>query len=66
MSQYSEKANNIKVRDIILVDQIFWALIKYCLKCVLPLVKVLRPMNEDVKPTIRYIYEPIDKVKKQI
>ena len=47
-SQYSKKGDDIKVRDIILANQTFWVSIKYCLKCVLPLVKVLRLVDGDV------------------
>ena len=65
-SQYSKKADDIKERDIILAYQTFWISIKYCLKCVLPLVKVLRLVDGDVKPAIGYIYESMNKAKKQI
>ena len=65
-NQYSKKADGIKVRDIILANQTFWISIKYCLKCVLPLVKILRLADGDVKPAIGYIYESMDKAKKQI
>jgi len=44
-----------KVSDII-DDKNFWKSIKYCLKCVTPLVKVLRLVDSDEKPSMRYIY----------
>lgn len=36
------------------------------MKCVLPLVKVLRLVDRDAKPAMGYIYEAMDKAKKQI
>jgi len=36
------------------------------LKCVTPLVKVLRLVDEDTKLVIPYIYEFMDKAKEQI
>ena len=65
-SQYSKKADDIKVRDIILANQTCRPSIKYCLKCVLPLVKVLRLVDRDAKPAMGYIYEAMDKAKEQI
>ena len=48
------------------LDNDFWKLVKYCLKCVWPLVKVLRLVDGDVKPAMGYIYEAIDRAKEQI
>ena len=45
---------------IILSDPKFWPTIKFCLKCVIPLVKVLRLVDDGAKPAMCYIYEPID------
>lgn len=38
---------------------------KFCLKCVTPLVKVFRLVNGDVKPTMSYIYEVMDRTEEQ-
>ena len=65
-SQYSKKGDGVKLMDIVLDDQNFWRSIKYCLKCVLPLVKVLRLVDGDMKPAMGYIYEAMDKAKEQI
>ena len=37
--------------NIVLCDDRFWKSIQYCLKCVTPLVKVLRLVDGDSKPT---------------
>ncbi|KAG5515997.1 hypothetical protein RHGRI_036889 [Rhododendron griersonianum] len=38
----------------------------YCLKGVLPLIKVLRLVDGDAKPAMGYIYEAMDRAKEQI
>jgi len=38
----------------------------YCLNCVWPLVKVLRLVDGDLKPTMGYVYEAMDRAKEQI
>lgn len=65
-SQYSKEAEGKTVCDIILADKDFWSAIQYCLKCTLPLVKVLRLVDGDAKPAMGYIYEAMDKAKEQI
>ncbi|XP_028790941.1 uncharacterized protein LOC114746817 isoform X2 [Neltuma alba] len=47
-------------------DSRFWSSIKYCLKCVSPLVKVLRLVDGDSKPAMPYIYEAMDRAKEEI
>ncbi|KAI8551034.1 hypothetical protein RHMOL_Rhmol06G0153500 [Rhododendron molle] len=42
------------------------AVTRYCLKGVLPLVKVLRLVDGDAKPAMGYIYEAMDRAKEQI
>ncbi|XP_050217659.1 uncharacterized protein LOC126668510 [Mercurialis annua] len=49
-----------------LSDVRFWKTIKYCLKYVSPIVKVLRLVDGDAKPAMRYIYEAMDRAKEQI
>ena len=52
--------------NIVLCDDRFWKFIQYCLKCVTPLVKMLRLLYGDAKPIMPYIYEVMDKAKEQI
>ena len=54
------------VENIILADVNFWKAIKYCLSCVVPIYKILRLMDGDVKPAMGYIYEAMDRAKEQI
>ncbi|RWR88638.1 hypothetical protein CKAN_01766500 [Cinnamomum micranthum f. kanehirae] len=65
-SSYSKNIDGMRVRDIILVDQEFWGCIKYCIKCVTPLVKVLRLVDSDERPPMGYIYEAMDRAKEAI
>ncbi|XP_052187762.1 uncharacterized protein LOC127798293 [Diospyros lotus] len=65
-SHYASKVDAIKVGAILLSDDKFWKSIKYCLKCVSPLVKVLRLVDGDVKPAMGYIYEAMDRAKEKI
>jgi hypothetical protein len=65
-SPYSHKPDGNKVAEIILGTESFWPSIKYCLKCVIPIVKVLRLVDGDDKPAMGYIYEAMDKAKEQI
>ncbi|KAL5580609.1 hypothetical protein UlMin_013051 [Ulmus minor] len=65
-SNYSRKAEGEKVMNIILADSEFWAAIKYCLKSIVPLVKVLRLVDGDAKPAMGYIFEAVDRAKDQI
>jgi len=50
----------------VLSDGRFWRSSTYCLKCVNPLVKVLRLVDGDAKPSTTYIYEAMDKAKEKI
>ncbi|XP_039123453.1 uncharacterized protein LOC120260074 [Dioscorea cayenensis subsp. rotundata] len=63
---YSSKMEAKKVEAIFLLDDKFWKSIKYCLKCASPLIKVLRLVDGDAKPTMGYIYEAMDRAKEQI
>ncbi|KAL5544677.1 hypothetical protein UlMin_008461 [Ulmus minor] len=60
------KTEGERVMNIILADSEFWAAIKYCLKSVVPLVKVLRLVDGDAKPAMGYIFEAVDRAKDQI
>ncbi|KAI8540876.1 hypothetical protein RHMOL_Rhmol08G0019000 [Rhododendron molle] len=65
-SSHGKSAAGRKVESIILDDHRFWKAIKFCMKCVLPLVKVLRLVDGDSKPAMGYIYEAMDRAKEQI
>ncbi|XP_058181206.1 uncharacterized protein LOC131299638 [Rhododendron vialii] len=64
-SSYAKTRNGLDVQQIVL-DAKFWNAIRYCLKGVLPLVKVLRLVDGDAKPAMGYIYEAMDRAKEQI
>ncbi|XP_028113555.1 uncharacterized protein LOC114311629 isoform X2 [Camellia sinensis] len=65
-SSYSTSVNAKKAQGTILGDTRFWKAIKYCLKCVLPLVKILRLVDGDEKPAMGFIYEAMDRAKVEI
>jgi len=55
-----------QVMNLVLSDERFWRSITYCLKCVNPLVKVLRLVDGDAKLAMRYIYKAMDRAKEKI
>ena len=65
-SPYTSKSEAKKVMNLVLGDARFWKSIKYYLKCVIALVKVLRLIDSDSIPVMPYIYEAIDRAKLQI
>ncbi|KAK7267601.1 hypothetical protein RIF29_20279 [Crotalaria pallida] len=65
-SSYAGKTDAKAVEEIVLSDNRFWKSVQYCLKCVAPLVKVLRLVDGDSKPAMPYIYEAIDRAKEKI
>jgi len=65
-SPHASKNEAKQVMNLVLSDGRFWRSITYFLKCVNPLVKVLRLVNGDAKPAMLYIYEAIDKAKEKI
>ncbi|XP_058208236.1 uncharacterized protein LOC131321250 [Rhododendron vialii] len=74
-SSYANTCNGLDVQQIVL-DAKFWNAIRYFLKgvlrlvkvlrLVLPLVKVLRLVYGDAKPAMCYIYKAMDRANKQI
>ena len=64
-SNYAYKIEGKKVKTTLLSNDKFWKSIKYCLKCVSPLVKVLRLVNGDAKSAMGYIYEAMEQAKEQ-
>jgi len=65
-SPHGTKSEAKQVMNLVLSDGRFWRYITYCLKCVNPLVKVLRLVDGDAKPAMPYIYEAMDKAKEKI
>ena len=65
-SNYATKMEAKKVEAILLLDNKFWKSVTYCLKCVGPLVKVLRLLDGDAKPEMGYVYEAMDRENEQI
>ncbi|CAN6449003.1 unnamed protein product [Victoria cruziana] len=47
----------------LVADAKFWSKVEYAVCCTSPLLKVLRLINADDKPTIGYIYDAIDRAK---
>lgn len=52
--------------NIILGDRKFWPGVKYCVNVAAPLVRVLRLVDSDDRPSIGYIYEAMDQAKEKI
>ena len=52
--------------NIVLCDDRFWKSIQYCLKYLIPLIKVLRLVEGDSIPVMSHIYEAIHRAKEQI
>ena len=65
-SAYATRQEGKNIVEIVLRDRRFWNSIQYCLKCVTPLVSVLRLVDGDSKPAMPYIYEAMDRAKEQI
>ena len=65
-SKHASKTEGKQVVSIVLSDVRFWKSIQYCLKCVTPLVKILRLVDGDSKLAMTYIYEAMDRAKEQI
>ncbi|XP_068483432.1 uncharacterized protein [Phaseolus vulgaris] len=65
-SSHATKNEAKQVMNVVLSDGRFWRSITYCLKCVNPLVKVLRLVDGDAKLAMPYIYEAMDKAKEKI
>ena len=65
-SPNAKKSDDINIQLIILSDPKFWLAIKFCLKCMIPLGKVLRLVDGDAKPAMDYIYEAMDRAEEQI
>ena len=64
-SQFVKTRNGGFVESLIL-DKKFWKNILNCLRGAMPLIKVLRMVDSDEKPAMRFIYEEIDLAKEKI
>ncbi|WVZ14827.1 hypothetical protein V8G54_012393 [Vigna mungo] len=65
-SPHATKSEGKQGMNLVLSDCRFWRSITYCLKCVIPLVKVLRLVDADAKPAMPHIYEAMDRAKEQM
>ncbi|WOK98033.1 hypothetical protein Cni_G06742 [Canna indica] len=63
---YVGKDDGDSVKEIVLGDSRFWKFLTYCCSCVSPLVKVLRLVDGDSKPSMGYIYKVMDRAKEHI
>jgi len=50
----------------VVLDSQFWKNVTICLKVVAPLMVVLRLVDSDAKPAMRFIYEEMDCAKEKI
>jgi hypothetical protein len=64
-SNYTRNYEGRKAETAIIGDDRFWKAIKYCLKASEPLIKVLKLVDGDVKLTMGYIYEAMDRAKEE-
>ena len=65
-STYASKFDGDLVRGIILEDSRFWRSLTYYCSCVSSLVKVLRLVDGDSKPSMGYIYEAMDRERSKL
>jgi hypothetical protein len=64
-SKFASSRDGKSVEDVVL-DKEFWKGIVICLKGANPLIKVLRMVDSDEKPTMGFIYEAMDGAKETI
>ncbi|KAK2654062.1 hypothetical protein Ddye_013918 [Dipteronia dyeriana] len=48
------------------LSTVFWNCVKYCLRVFSPLVRVLRPVGGDQKPSMRFLYGELKKLMEKI
>jgi len=60
------KTTDGKIAEDVVLDKEFLKNIITCLKGALPLIKMLRLVDLDQKPTIKFIYEAMDQAKEKI
>ncbi|XP_052176679.1 uncharacterized protein LOC127790982 [Diospyros lotus] len=64
-SRFVSQQDGRRVQQTVL-DSRFWKNMIHCLKAALPLVKVLRLVDSDEKPTMGFIYVEMDRAKEKI
>ena len=64
-SKFGTSQEGRKVQNVVL-DSRFWKNVSICLKVVAPLMVVLRLVDSDAKPAMRFIYEEMDCAKEKI
>ncbi|CAL9120100.1 unnamed protein product [Musa textilis] len=64
-SKWAKETKGKRATDIILMPS-FWNHVIFILKVMDPLVRVLRLVDNEIKPAIRYIYEAMDRAKETI
>ncbi|KAH7657914.1 Ribonuclease H-like protein [Dioscorea alata] len=64
-SPFAKKSDGKKVENLG-GDAKFWDAIVFCLKSVIPLVKVLRLVDGDAKSAMGYTFEAMDRAKEKI
>lgn len=62
---HKKKKSIVGVRENVL-DKLFWHRVDEVCKIIEPLVKVLKVVDQDKKPTMPYIYEAMDRAKRSI
>ncbi|KAG5565239.1 hypothetical protein RHGRI_001213 [Rhododendron griersonianum] len=62
-SPYLKSVGGMKAQGTCLYDKKFRKVVKYCMKVVLPLVKLLRLVDGDANPACGYVYEAMARAK---
>ncbi|KAL5701064.1 hypothetical protein ACHQM5_026443 [Ranunculus cassubicifolius] len=64
-SDLSKDRNGLEVADIV-VDPLFWSTCEHILKAVNPLLDVLHLVDNEESPSLGFIYDAMEKAKKEI
>ncbi|XP_059623168.1 uncharacterized protein LOC132266331 [Cornus florida] len=65
-SKFARTRNGKRIEGVALDNRNFWTNVANCLRAPIPLVKVLRLVDSNERPTIGFIYEAIDRAKEEI
>ena len=65
-SAWANKSEGKEIRKIILKDKTFWPSVVYAIKTTNPLVGVLRMVDSEKEPALKFIYGVMDKAKEEI
>ncbi|KAH6795080.1 hypothetical protein C2S52_005557 [Perilla frutescens var. hirtella] len=63
---WAKKDEGKAVKKIIMNDKAFWPSVVYSIKITNPLVNVLKMVDSEITPTMRFIYGAMDEVKEKI